>query len=42
MELTAAFKINCEVGRCRIWGSHSIGYEEFCFLGYNAVQSVES
>jgi hypothetical protein len=19
------------------WGSHSGGYEEFCFLGYNAV-----
>jgi hypothetical protein len=22
---------------CRIWGSHSGGYEEFYFLGYNAV-----
>jgi hypothetical protein len=21
----------------RIWGSHSGGYEEFCFLGYNAI-----
>jgi hypothetical protein len=23
--------------RCRIWGSHSGGYEEFYLLGYNAV-----
>jgi hypothetical protein len=23
--------------RCRIRGSHSGGYEEFCLLGYNAV-----
>jgi hypothetical protein len=27
---------------CRIWGSHNDGYAEFSFLGYNAVQSVES
>jgi hypothetical protein len=27
---------------CRIWRSHSDGYEEFCLLGYNGVQSVES
>jgi hypothetical protein len=26
----------------RIWDSHSGGYEEFCFLGYHSVQSVES
>jgi hypothetical protein len=26
----------------RIWGSRSGSYEEFCLLGYNAVQSVES
>jgi hypothetical protein len=24
---------------CRIEGSHSSGYEEFCFLGYNVVSS---
>jgi hypothetical protein len=23
--------------QCRIWGSHSGSYEEFCRLGYNAV-----
>jgi hypothetical protein len=22
---------------CRIWGSHSSGYEELCLLGYNTV-----
>jgi hypothetical protein len=27
---------------CRIWGSHSGGYEEFYLLGCNTVQSVES
>jgi hypothetical protein len=27
---------------CRIWGSHSGGYEEYCLLGYNAMYSVES
>jgi hypothetical protein len=27
---------------CRIWGSHSGGYEEYHHLGYNAVQSVDS
>jgi hypothetical protein len=26
----------------RIWGSHSSDYEEFCPLGYNAMQSGES
>jgi hypothetical protein len=26
---------------CRIWGSHSGNYEEFHFLGYNAVKSVK-
>jgi hypothetical protein len=30
------------LGVCTIWGSHSGGYEEFCVLKYNAVQSVES
>jgi hypothetical protein len=24
-----------EAGLCRIWDSHSGGYEEFCLLGYN-------
>jgi hypothetical protein len=28
-----------EGGKC---GSHCSGYEEFCLLGYNAVQFVES
>jgi hypothetical protein len=28
--------------KCRIWCSHSSGYEEFYLLGYNAVQSVEN
>jgi hypothetical protein len=23
--------------RCKIWGSHSGGYEEYYLLGYNAV-----
>jgi hypothetical protein len=27
---------------CKIWGSHSGGYEEYYLLGYNAVSSVES
>jgi hypothetical protein len=27
---------------CRIWDSHSGGYEEFYLLGYNAMRSVES
>lgn len=27
---------------CRILGTHSSGHNEFCFLGYNAVQSVAS
>jgi hypothetical protein len=27
---------------CSILGTHSSGYKEFCFLGYNAVQSVAS
>jgi hypothetical protein len=27
---------------CRILGSHSGGYEEFCLLRYNAMQSIES
>jgi hypothetical protein len=26
---------------CRIWGSHSGGYEEFYILGYNVVYSDE-
>jgi hypothetical protein len=26
----------------RIWGSHSDGHEEYCLLGYNVVQSIES
>jgi hypothetical protein len=30
-----------ETKTCRIWGSHRAGYEEFCLLGYNAVQSVK-
>jgi hypothetical protein len=25
------------VGLCRVWGSHSGGYEQFYFLGYTAV-----
>jgi hypothetical protein len=27
---------------CRIWGSHSSGYEEFYIVGYNVVYSVEN
>jgi hypothetical protein len=27
---------------CQIWGSHSSGCEEFCLLGYNAMQMFES
>jgi hypothetical protein len=27
---------------CRICGSQSCGYEEFCLPGYNAVQSAEN
>jgi hypothetical protein len=27
---------------CKIWGSHSGGYEEFCLLGCSAVYSTES
>jgi hypothetical protein len=27
---------------CKIWGSHNGGYEHFCLMGDNAVQSVES
>jgi hypothetical protein len=27
---------------CRIWGSHSSGYKEFCLLGYDDIQSIES
>jgi hypothetical protein len=30
-----------EIYEDRIGGSHSGGYEEYCLLGYNAVQSVE-
>jgi hypothetical protein len=25
--------------KCRIWGSHSGGYEDYCLLGCNAMQS---
>jgi hypothetical protein len=28
--------------RCKIWGSHSGGYEEFHLLGYATVKSVEN
>jgi hypothetical protein len=31
-----------EIKSCRIWGSHSGGYENFYLLGYNTVQSIES
>jgi hypothetical protein len=31
--LEETYKLNL----CRIWSSHSGGYEEFCLLGYNAM-----
>jgi hypothetical protein len=33
--------LNCRTV-CKIWGSHSDGYEESFFLRYNAMQSIES
>jgi hypothetical protein len=30
--------LNCDTTHM-IWGSHSVGYEEFCLLGYNVVMS---
>jgi hypothetical protein len=30
-----------DITPCRIWGSHSCGYEEFYLLGYDAMQSVD-
>jgi hypothetical protein len=34
--------LNCEqINICTILGFHTVGYEEFCRLGYNAVESVE-
>jgi hypothetical protein len=38
----ASFRKSEVTSICRIWGSHSDGYEEFYLLGYNYVQSVES
>jgi hypothetical protein len=26
---------------CRVWGSHSCGYEEYCIVGHNAVMLVD-
>jgi hypothetical protein len=31
-----------EINSCRIWGSHSCGYEEFNLVEYDALQSSES
>jgi hypothetical protein len=31
-----------DIALCRIWGSHSGGYEEFYLLGYDTMQSVET
>jgi hypothetical protein len=35
------FLVFPEVTFCRILGSHSDSYEEFCLLEYNAVESIE-
>jgi hypothetical protein len=37
LKLRTAVSLYVKHKVCRIWGSHSGGYEEFCLLGHNNV-----